>query len=609
MEEIDWLTIEELEVLCEDDRAVYERRIRELLANSDNDDEDIDFTLDNEEERSMYLVGDMEYSDAEELQIPEFNSIETDSDDDSEEFTESSNEYKARDDTIWLSEPAMPRKLLAHNVLRCSGIGPTRKTKGLSILHTFKSLMSAEICDIIIRETNRKAKQYFDKVNTTNPSSIRSPMKPLTMSELDSYLGILLLAGATHSNNVNSTDLWKTNAHPLFRATMSLNRFWEITRFIRFDDGRTRADRKRNDKSAAISEIFEMLNANLRAGYVAGSNVTIDEQLFPYRGGTGFTQYIPSKPAKYGIKVWWACDAASSYPISGQIYTGLAPSGQRERNQGERVVKELSYIFRGSGRSIICDNFFTSYNLAISLMLDYKLALLGTVNKRRTFVPNNFSNPKGREVQSTVFGFSENVTMCSYIPKKNRAVVLLSTIHYDKKIQGPKKKPQMIIDYNKFKGGVDSMDKCLSEYSTKRKTNRWPLAFFYNILDIAAFAAYKIYIENNPHTYEKNRRRLFLQELSEQLAIAEIQSRSENKQIMRHFGSRSGVESILGHPLLHSQNIQEVLENRDASGRIKHKGNCYLCKTKRSTRKACERCQKPVCGIHAVHITRCNQCA
>uniref|UniRef100_A0A182PWM9 DDE_Tnp_1_7 domain-containing protein n=1 Tax=Anopheles epiroticus TaxID=199890 RepID=A0A182PWM9_9DIPT len=82
---------------------------------------------------------------------------------------------------------------------------------------------------------------------------------------------------------------------------MSLNRFWEINRFIRFDDGRTRAERKKSDKAAAISEVFEMLLKNLQSCYVAGEYVTVDEQLFPYRGGTGFTQYIPSKPAKIGL--------------------------------------------------------------------------------------------------------------------------------------------------------------------------------------------------------------------------------------------------------------------------------------------------------------------
>lgn len=104
-----------------------------------------------------------------------------------------------------------------------------------------------------------------------------------------------------------------------------------------------------------------MLNSNLQSCYVAGPAVTVDEQLYPYRGGIRFTQYIPSKPAKYGIKVWWVCDAKSSYPIKGIIYTGRSTTGEREKNLGEKVVKDRGCaLFKGSGRNITCDNLFTS---------------------------------------------------------------------------------------------------------------------------------------------------------------------------------------------------------------------------------------------------------
>lgn len=47
-----------------------------------------------------------------------------------------------------------------------------------------------------------------------------------------------------------------------------------------------------------------MLNANLSKYYKPTEHLTIDEQLIvqvPYRSRTKFTEYISSKPAKYGI--------------------------------------------------------------------------------------------------------------------------------------------------------------------------------------------------------------------------------------------------------------------------------------------------------------------
>lgn len=125
-----------------------------------------------------------------------------------------------------------------------------------------------------------------------------------------------------------------------------------------------RAQRKQQDKAAPISDLFAMPNENPKKCYIPDQNLTVDEKLFAFRGRASFIMYIPSKPAKYGIKVWWWNDSKSYYPIKGQIYTGLANNGERDKNQGERVVKQLCKMNKGSGRQITCDNFITTLELA-----------------------------------------------------------------------------------------------------------------------------------------------------------------------------------------------------------------------------------------------------
>ena len=223
------------------------------------------------------------------------------------------------------------------------------------------------ICDIIIRETNRKANNVFVASNIQNPNKAPRVWKPLTSDEFDAYLGILITAGVRHSNNENCKDLWKTDAYPLYRASMGINRFWAISRYLRFDNTITHSERLKTEKATAINDILNILNFNLRSNYVPSDCLTVDEQLFPYREITKFKQYMPSKPAKYGIKVWWVCDSRNAYPITGQIYTGKSPLG-REITQGERVVKDLCYRFKNTGHNIVCDNFFTTLPLARLLM-------------------------------------------------------------------------------------------------------------------------------------------------------------------------------------------------------------------------------------------------
>ena len=90
----------------------------------------------------------------------------------------------------------------------------------------------------------------------------------------------------------------------LFSELLSYRRFLALSWYIRFDNGRTRKIRQRSDKTAPIRDVWNFLNENLVRNYEPHENITVDEQLFPYRGRTKFTQLIPSKPAKYEIEVW-----------------------------------------------------------------------------------------------------------------------------------------------------------------------------------------------------------------------------------------------------------------------------------------------------------------
>ena len=73
------------------------------------------------------------------------------------------------------------------------------------------------------------------------------------------------------------------------------------------------------------------------------------------------------------------------------------------------------------------------------------------------------------------------------------------------------------MDYNATKGGVDNMDKLVSAYSFKRRTLRWPLAIFFNILDIPAYNAFITWMALNPEWKrgKLQRIRLFLEVLGD----------------------------------------------------------------------------------------------
>lgn len=120
--------------------------------------------------------------------------------------------------------------------------------------------------------------------------------------------------------------------------------------------------------------------------------------------------------------------------------------------------------------------------------------------KNRKEVPRELvpSRPKRAEYES-VFAFTSDAVMVSYSPKKNKTVLLLSTMHKHPEVDTNKaKKPLMILDYNATKGAVDAFDQQVGYYTCARKTRRWPMRLFDFIIDAACLNAFVVWNLKNP---------------------------------------------------------------------------------------------------------------
>ncbi|XP_014775604.1 uncharacterized protein LOC106872938 [Octopus bimaculoides] len=178
--------------------------------------------------------------------------------------------------------------------------------------------------------------------------------------------------------------LWsQEDGRPIFNKIMIRGSFQQI--LLCFDDVSVRR-KKRNDKL-----VFEMSNHNLQDGYVPSSCMTVDEQSVSFGGRCPFQIFIPSKPWKYGIKIWAMCESETSHAWKMQIYTGKDPVKVRETSQGSGVVEDLVKELENTGCNIICDNFFTSLGLARKLFSEKTLSA-GTIRKKRVELPSTFTN-------------------------------------------------------------------------------------------------------------------------------------------------------------------------------------------------------------------------
>ncbi|KAB0790446.1 hypothetical protein PPYR_15168 [Photinus pyralis] len=458
--------------------------------------------------------------------------------------------------------------------------------------------------DIVIRETNREAKRVYAEWNSSNKDKPRKTWQETDQTEIEAFLGLLISAGAYRSGREDLSELWsEVHGRPLFRATMPLKRFQAIMRFIRFDNRCTRAERKSIDKLAAIRDIWDMFVQQLSNSYTPGLDMTIDEQLVGFRGNCPFRQYIKSKPSKYGIKIFWICDSVTAFPLKGQVYLGKQPQNQREVNQGARVVKDLVATWTKKGRNVVADNFFSSIPLVQDL-LSMRTTYVGTLRKNKVEIPKEMQPHRSREVFSSLFGFSGELTVVSYVPKKSNAVVMLSTMHQDATVIGEEKKPEVILHYNSNKGAVDTMDKMVATYSCKRNTKRWPLVLFFNMLDVAGIAAMVIWLCHNPESFGRKaqKRRFFLLDLGRELVETYIQRRLQNKRCIQK-GAKSGLLAL-------GYNLDTPKQHQPEKVNTLKRSRCQLCprSVDKKIKTQCNNCGVHICGAHSDKLISCNSC-
>ncbi|XP_051982284.1 piggyBac transposable element-derived protein 4-like [Xyrauchen texanus] len=485
------------------------------------------------------------------------------------------------------SPPERQGRLSAANVIKMVP-GPTRYAVShvQDIKSAFDLFITPSIEKDVLEMTNLEGRRVYGE-----------GWKDFDVTDLQAYIELLILAGVYKSKGEATASLWNADTgRAIFPATMSLKTFHVFSRVIRFDDKETRQGRRERDKLAAIRVVWDKWVQRLPFLYNPGPHITVDECLVPFRGCCPFRQYIPSKPAKYGIKIWDSCDAQSSYAWNMQVYTGKSPGEAPEKNQGMRVVLDMAEGL--NGHNITCNNFFTSYALGEEL-LKRKVTMLGTVRKNKPELPSELLAMKNRKVTSSMFAFTEKATVVSYCPKKGKNVLLMSTMHKDAVLSTREdRKPQMVLDYNETKGGVDNLDKVTATYSCRRMTARWPLVIFFNIIDVSAYNAFVLWSEINKdwNSGKLSRRRIFLEQLGYELVKPHIERR---RCLPRASTAAATVVKDIQMET-HTPLVQTASRKR---------GRCQVCPNRNDTKTSntCVKCKKYICKEHT--HTSCTSCA
>ena len=202
------------------------------------------------------------------------------------------------------SLPSLPGRQPVHNIIRFQE-GIKRGIHPESEAESFLLFFDPVLQNLLIY-SNLQGRRVAAQSNFKNPN-IKRHWRPIDKTEMKAFIAILVLSGAYGDNYQSTIDMWSfRDGRPICRALMSRERFIEIKKVIRLDDP---LQRNKQDPLAPVRDTMTLFNEKLLEYYIPGPYLTIDEQLVEFHGRVKFKQYIPSKPGKFGIKLFWMCDS------------------------------------------------------------------------------------------------------------------------------------------------------------------------------------------------------------------------------------------------------------------------------------------------------------
>ena len=394
----------------------------------------------------------------------------------------------------------------------------------------FQLIWTNEMWQHIVIETNR----YANEERTLHPPPQFAPKwTDVDIPTIKAFVGLCFAMGIIRLSYRSdywrvSKRLFKTN----FNEVMTRDRFALIWRYLHLND-RNAAPPAVPDKLGKLRWFVNFLNAKFTELYMPYGFVTIDESMVKFKGRLSFRQYLPSKPIKWGVKIWTMAESTTGYVCKFQIYTG------KEANQGKglshRVVIELMNDYQNKNISLFIDNFYTGTDLLTELLMRGIYAC-GTVRSNRKGLPAELL-PKNLHLNKHEYRVAQKdeLTFCHWMDTK--AVLVLSNFHHPESVgmvnrrsgqeqQQRVEVPRMLQDYQTHMKGVDLADQMLGYYMIHHRSRKWWRRIFFYLMMASAHNAYILAKDNNPehaHDVWPNFQD-FIEELAEDL-IGDVRTR------------------------------------------------------------------------------------
>ena len=377
--------------------------------------------------------------------------------------------------------------------------------------HYFCLFFTLQFWQLLCTETNRFAQQYLNAHRDTLPARSRfRKWVDVSVQEMKVFFALFLLMGFIWKPEIDL--YWNRNPlifTPLFPASMKRDRWMCIASFLHFANNED--ETARTDKLRKIRPLITFFQDKFQTVYIPYKHISIDEELVPWKGRLDFRQFIPSKRARFGVKIYALCES-SGYMSNFFVYVGRDDHAyqpglvEKVGKSGAVVVHLLDPLFLDKGYNVYIDNFYSSIELA-EYLETRKTGVCGTIRKNRRGLPKRLVNLKLKKRGSFAYR-----TMGSKLFVKlsdTKEVYFLTNLFKPNVIATNKRdrtrkrvhKLNLVHQYNQYMGGVDRNDALLSYYSALRKSMKWYKKIGAHFIEEALLNSYILYKKSKsmPH--------------------------------------------------------------------------------------------------------------
>ncbi|XP_017752724.1 PREDICTED: piggyBac transposable element-derived protein 4-like [Eufriesea mexicana] len=362
-------------------------------------------------------------------------------------------------------------------------------------LDIFDIIFDNTFWENIVTETNRYAEQIINNKNRRR--KIDETWFPVDSGEIKIYFALCIIMAQVKKATIQMN--WSKRAvieTPIFRKTMPLKRFLQITRCLHFANNNAIDN---TDKLRKIKPVTNFFNQRFKEAYTMQEDITIDASLIKYKGRLPHKPYHPSKRARFGIKFYKLCESASGYCYDFKIYIGTDKRNSNE-SASENVVKELLQSVLHKGHTLYLNDWYSSPKLFMTL-LNSKTNAVGTVRSNRENMPKDFIKGKLQRGECKMRSCNKILAL-KWCDKRN--VYIISTKHETAEMTeegknqfDPILKPKSVIEYNKGMIGIDRQDQMLACFPVMRKCTKGYRKVFFYVFDIALFNCYILFNKLN----------------------------------------------------------------------------------------------------------------